>query len=241
MKRCFIILLSASSILLVIGFSTCDDPVTPPLPEVQNGKIAFYTNAHDYLKSDSVKVLIYLDSIPIGVLSASGLGDSLDCKSESDSVLLIERPVGTYKYYAKTEDTDSIVWSGTVNVVKDSLSIVGLDVMDVVDELTKVKFKLIGIWKDYYTPTNSYVSFFRNDSVYETINGRLDSYGSYKLVTKDTLEVDRPTPNPRYYQRITRHNIVFVGNDTLSIKYFTRVTVGVIPYTHRYLVRIKND
>jgi hypothetical protein len=156
-------------------------------------------------------------------------------------VLLIERPVGSYKYYATTEDTDSIVWSGTVNVVKDSLSKVSLDVMDVVDELTKVKFKLIGIWKDYYTPTNSYVSFFRNDSVYETINGRLDSYGSFKLVTKDSLEVDRPTPNPRYYKRITRHNIVFTGNDTLLIKYFTRVTVGVIPYNHRHLVRIKNN
>jgi len=239
MKRCFIILLSASSILLVIGFSTCDDPVTPPLPEVQNGKIAFYTNAHDYLKSDSVKVHIYLDSIPIGVLSASGFGDSLDCKSESDSVLLIERPVGSYKYYATTEDTDSIVWSGTVNVVKDSLSKVSLDVMDVVDELTKVKFKLVGVWDDYTLEPLNKVKFTKNDSVFEFLGASVSS-GSFKVISKDTIEVDRPTPNPRR-PRISRHNIVFTGNDTLFIKYFTRVTVGVIPYTHRYLVRIKND
>lgn len=224
---------------MVIGFIACDDPVTPPLPEVQNGKIAFYTNAHDYLKSDSVKVLIYLDSIPIGVLSASGLGDSLDCKSESDSVLLIERPVGSYKYYATIEDEDSIKWSGTVNVVKDSLSKVSLDVMDVVDELTKVKFKLIGIWDEYTIEPLNKVIFTKKDSVFELISHQVYS-GYFKVISKDTIEVDRPTPNPRR-PRISKHEIIFTGNDTLLIKYFTRVTVGVIPYSHVRLVRIKND
>lgn len=227
--------------MLIQIMDSCCNTETPPIIEEIKGKIAFYTNAHDLLSDDTVKVSLYLDSVFVGQLVKSGIGDSMDFNLKTDSLFLIEKPVGSYNYVAKTNSDNPLVWKGTVNVFKDSLVKISLNAMDVVDELTKVKFRMIGAWKDYSIEALQRVIFTRKDTVFEMIYERKFLSGSYKIVSKDSIEVDRPTLNPKNHPRITRHKIIFTGNDTLLIKFFTRITTGVYPYNSRYLVRIKND
>jgi hypothetical protein len=237
--------LKVSLIILLLGvfmaiMDSCCNTETPPIVE-NKGMIAFYTNAHDLLPDDSVKVSVYLDSVLVGQLVKSGIGDSMDFNANTDSLLLIEKKVGSYSYFAKSNSVNPIMWQGTVKVVKDSLAQIPLNAMDVVDELTKVKFRLIGAWKDYTSEAQK-VIFTRKDSVFEMAYKILLSSGSFKVITKDSIEVDRPTSNPKKFPRITKHNIIFSGNDSLKIKLFARNTTEVIPYYTRHLVRLtKNE
>jgi hypothetical protein len=236
--------IKVSLITLLLGvfmatIGSCRNTENPPIVEENKGMVAFYTNAHDLLSSDSVKVSVYLDSVLVGQLVKSGIGDSMDFKVNTDSLLLIEKKVGSYAYFAKTNSVNPIIWQGTVKVIKDSLVQIPLNAMDVVDELTKVKFRLIGAWKDYSIEALQKVIFTRKDTVLEITYDRLLSAGSFKVISKDSIEVNRPTLDPKRHPRITRHKIIFTGNDTLLIKFFTRVTTGVPPYNFRYLVRIK--
>lgn len=227
--------------ILIHFLDSCCNTETPPIIEEKKGKIAFYTNAHDLLSSDTVKVSLFLDSVLVGQLAKSGIGDSIDFNIKTDSLFLIEIPVGSYNYVAKTNSDNPLVWKGTVNVFKDLLVKIPLNAIDVVDELTKVRFMLIGTWKDYSITALQKVIFTRKDSVFEIYYDRLFSSGTFKIISKDSIEVDRPTMDPKKHPRISRHNIIFNGNDTLKIKFFTSVTTGVIPYNTRYLVRLAKN
>lgn len=228
------------SVILTLILSSCDNPEIPPvIIEEEKGKVAFYTNAHDYLSCDPSLVCIYMDSVLVGTLKKSGLGDSLDSSGNNDSLLIIEKPVGTYEYTAKVDCVDSIEWKGTIEVLKDTTIQIPLNVMDVVDELTKVKFSLIGTWKIYPGSEWLNVIFSRKDTVLEIEFGSLSSAGSFKVISKDSIEANRPTVDPLRHPRITKHKIIFTGKDTLLLKYFSRNTASTFGHASLNLTRKK--
>jgi hypothetical protein len=230
-------------LVVALFFMACQTEDQPQIVVKPTGKIAFHTNAVGLLFSDSTRIEVYVDSAFIGSLTgdcqAVGLVDTLS----SDSVLVIERPAGTYEYVAKTVHSDSLVWRGTITLTGDTLQIAHLDVMDVADELLKTRIRLIGIWTRYEYP-NRTVEFAKNDSVYERYRSIKDSTqssvvsGTYHVLTPDSIETFRP-----YRVVHMKHKIVFNGNDSLVIMRFVFTTVAV-PYPANmqtaYLVR-KND
>jgi len=128
----------------MLGIIACTKNEPTPEEAKIKGKIAFYTNAQILMDSDSLKVNIYLDSVLIGSITNSCF--NLDKKefNLSDSILLIEKPVGTYTYYAKTNYKNSILWSGSITVSKDSIQKIFIDAWKYASEMKKVYFKYMG-------------------------------------------------------------------------------------------------
>jgi hypothetical protein len=227
-------------LVVALFFIACQTEDQPQIVVKPTGKIAFHTNAVGLLFSDSTRIEVYVDSAFIGSLTgdcqAVGLVDTLS----SDSVLVIDRPAGTYEYVAKTFHSDSLVWRGTITLTSDSLQIVHLDVMDVADELLKTRIRLIGNWMHTNSSERS-VEFAKNDSVYERFISTkyLSSVvsGTYHVLTPDSIETYRP-----YKVVHMKHTIEFLGNDTLIISRFIYTTAAV-PYPanmrNAYLVRKK--
>jgi len=227
-------------LVVALFFMACQTEDQPQIVVKPTGKIAFHTNAVGLLFSDSTRIEVYVDSAFIGTLTGDchtiGLADTLS----SDSVLVIDRPAGTYEYVAKTFHCDSLVWRGTITLTSDSLQIVHLDVMDVADELLKTRIRLIGNWMHTNSSERS-VEFAKNDSVYERfISTKYPSSvvsGTYHVLTPDSIETYRP-----YKVVHMKHTIEFLGNDTLIISRFIYTTAAV-PYPANmrnvYLVRKK--
>ncbi|NLE31490.1 MAG: hypothetical protein GX619_00475 [Bacteroidales bacterium] len=228
-------------LVVALFFMACQTEDQPQIVVKPTGKIAFHTNAVGLLFSDSTRIEVYVDSAFIGTLTGDchtiGLADTLS----SDSVLVIDRPAGTYEYVAITFHSDSLVWRGTITLTSDTLQATYLDVMDVADELLKTRIRLVGVWTRIEFPYRS-VEFTKNDFVYEvSTSTKYPPYvvaGTYHVLTPDSIETFRP-----YRVVHMKHKIVFNGNDSLVIMRFVFTTVAV-PYPANmqtaYLVR-KND
>jgi hypothetical protein len=227
--------------LFTLFFIACQTEDQPPVVvKKPPGRIVFHTNAVGLLFSDSTRIDVSIDSVFVGSLAGDCQAIELVDTFSSDSVLVIERPAGTYEYVAKTFHSDSLVWRGTITLTSDSLQIAHLDVMDVADELLKTRIRLIGNWM-HTNSSESSVEFAKNDSVYERfISTKYPSSvvsGTYHVLTPDSIETYRP-----YKVVHMKHTIEFLGNDTLIISRFIYTTAAV-PYPanmrNAYLVRKK--
>jgi len=228
--------------LFTLFFIACQTEDQPPVVvEKPPGRIVFHTNAVGLLFSDSTRIDVFIDSVFVGSLTGDCQAVELADTLSSDSVLVIDRPAGTYEYVAITFHSDSLVWRGTITLTSDTLQATYLDVMDVADELLKTRIRLVGVWTRIEFPYRS-VEFTKNDFVYEvSTSTKYPPYvvaGTYHVLTPDSIETFRP-----YRVVHMKHKIVFNGNDSLVIMRFVFTTVAV-PYPANmqtaYLVR-KND
>ena len=84
------------------------------------GKVAFYSNAQYMLEKDTMTISLFVDSVFVGKLRKSSLVRNKNIFNPSDSILIIERSEGKHFVYAKTSLNDTIIWTDTIYVVKDS-------------------------------------------------------------------------------------------------------------------------
>ena len=213
---------------------SCKNTEPTPKPQVSTGKIAFYTNAQELLDGNSIQVNVYIDSTLVGTITTPCIVSGKTIFNSSDSILIVEKAIGTHFCYAKAMNNNTAIWRDTINVLKDSVQGVFFDAWKYASEITKTKIKIIGTWEDYMYEGNKVV-FTKTDSVYEYTYSERINHGTYKVSASDSIETVR---HPINVDILSKHKLIFTGNDTLRIKKFTMVMYDW-GYADIYLKRVK--
>jgi hypothetical protein len=112
-------------LLLIVSCEKSDD--------LDKGKVLFCTNAH---MIDCVfSIDISIDGVKIGTLDASSEYSDNDCYCENSIEIgfLTDMEKGTYTYSAKETNCNATnitsLWSGKLTVLRDSCSVIFLDII----------------------------------------------------------------------------------------------------------------
>ena len=109
------------SILLSVGFLiSCDK-------ENNTGKVTFYTNAQAVLNCGPFDVEIYIDNSLEGIIKEPylPLNETPECNSSnSETLLVIEKPEGDYEFTARLTCSETLKYIGDFKVKNDSCTLV---------------------------------------------------------------------------------------------------------------------
>lgn len=109
------------SILILVGFLiSCDK-------ENNTGKVTFYTNAQAVLNCGPFDVEIYIDNSLEGIIKESylPLNETPECNSSnSETLLVIEKPEGDYEFTARLTCSETLKYIGDFKVKNDSCTLV---------------------------------------------------------------------------------------------------------------------
>ena len=109
------------SILILVGFLiSCDK-------ENNTGKVTFYTNAQAILNCGPFDVEIYIDNSLEGIIKEPylPLNETPECNSSnSETLLVIEKPEGDYEFTARLTCSETLKYIGDFKVKNDSCTLV---------------------------------------------------------------------------------------------------------------------
>lgn len=109
------------SILILVGFLiSCDK-------ENNTGKVTFYTNAQAVLNCGPFDVEIYIDNSLEGIIKEPylPLNETPECNSSnSETLLVIEKPEGDYEFTARLTCSETLKYIGDFKVKNDSCTLV---------------------------------------------------------------------------------------------------------------------